>query len=109
VCWNSRWTLERRQLFLDRPVCGDILSQLFVFRIIAVARSQACECCDHLLLVHLHSIRDHTRGLFEAEASITVSAAHALEDVKIFFFHSDSGFLRTRLAHYPVTPENPDF
>jgi len=107
ACWNSRWTLERRQLFLDRPVCGQILSQLFVFRIIAVARAQAFERRDHLLLIHLHSIGDHARGLFEAQASIAVSAAHALEDVKIFFLHS--GFFRDRLMHYPVTPENPVF
>ena len=70
---------------------------------------QAFERRHHILLCHLQGIGDHTRGLFEAEASITVSAAHALEDVKIFFFHSDSGFLRPRLAYYPVMPENPDF
>ena len=37
-------------------------------------------------LAHLQSVGDHTRGLFEAEASIAVSAAHALEYVKVFFF-----------------------
>jgi hypothetical protein len=47
---------------------------------------EALERGDDFLLVHLQGVGDHTRGLFEAEASIAVSAAHALEDVKIFFF-----------------------
>ncbi|MGH7796630.1 MAG: hypothetical protein ACREQ2_17330 [Candidatus Binatia bacterium] len=48
--------------------------------------AQALERRNDNLLSHLQSIRDHTRGLFEAEASIAVSAAHALENVKIRFF-----------------------
>ncbi len=46
---------------------------------------QAFERCDDILLIHLHRVGDHTRGLFEAEASIVVSAAHALQDVEIVF------------------------
>lgn len=48
--------------------------------------AQALQCRDYFLIIHLHCVGDHTRGLFEAEASIVVSAAHALEDVKICFF-----------------------
>jgi len=48
--------------------------------------AQSFERRDDLLLVHLHRIGDHTRGLFEAKASPMVSAAHTLQDVQIFFF-----------------------
>ncbi len=50
--------------------------------------AQAFERLNDVLLLHLHPIGDHTRGLFEAEASIVMSATHALQDVKIFFFVS---------------------
>jgi hypothetical protein len=52
---------------------------------------EALECRDDFLLAHLQSVGDHTRGLFEAEASIAVSAAHAFEDVEIFFFIAHDG------------------
>jgi hypothetical protein len=65
-----------------------------------VMRAQTLQCRDDCFLLHLHRVGDHTRGLFEAEASILKSAAHPLEDVKILFFighctlsfcvHSDS-------------------
>ena len=50
--------------------------------------AQAFERRKDVLLVRLHPIGDHTRGLFEAEASILVSATHALQDIEIFFFVS---------------------
>jgi hypothetical protein len=56
-------------------------------------RAQALERSDHFLLTHLHRIGDHTRGLFEADASIAPSAAHALEDIQVFCFIRH-GFLR---------------
>ena len=67
--------------------------------------AQPLERSDHILLIHLHRIGDHTRGLFEADASIAVSAAHALEDVKVFFFvsHAYPRFSYTRI------PEKPTF
>jgi len=46
---------------------------------------QTLERRNDILLTHLHCIGDHTRGLFEAEASIAVSAAHAFENVEIVF------------------------
>ncbi len=48
--------------------------------------AQALERRHDFLLIHLHRIGDHTRGLFEAEASIAVSAPHALENVKVVWF-----------------------
>jgi hypothetical protein len=50
--------------------------------------AQALERRDDILLTHLHCIGDHTRGLFEAEASITVSAMHSFENVEIIVFGS---------------------
>jgi|GEM_PF-3695666 len=47
--------------------------------------AQAFERRDNVFLAHLHRIGDHARGLFEAEASIAVSAAHAPENVEIVF------------------------
>ena len=44
---------------------------------------QAFERCDDILLIHLHRVGDHTRGLFEAEASVAPSTAHFLKDKKI--------------------------
>ena len=50
--------------------------------------AQALERSDNVLLAHFQRVRDHARGLFEAEASIAVSATHASQDVKILFFFS---------------------
>jgi hypothetical protein len=47
--------------------------------------AQALERGNNFLLADLERIGDHTRGLFEANASIAASATHALQDVKIFF------------------------
>ena len=49
-------------------------------------RLQALKRGDHLILVHADRIGDHPRGLFEAEASVVMSAAHALENIKILLF-----------------------
>jgi hypothetical protein len=56
-----------------------------VFRIVAVFAPQSLQRFNDFLLIHLQRIGDHTRGLFEAKASIAVSAAHALQDVEIVF------------------------
>jgi len=47
---------------------------------------QTLERRDDLFLILLYRVGDHTRGLFEAEASIAVSATHAFEYVKIVLF-----------------------
>ena len=48
-------------------------------------RTQALERRNDFLLADLERIGDHTRGLFEADASIAVSAAHPSQNVKVFF------------------------
>ena len=56
--------------------------------------AQALQRRYDVLLIHFHRVGDHTRGLFEADASIVASAAHARENVKIFFLVSH-GFVLT--------------
>ena len=50
--------------------------------------AQPFERRNNFPLVLVHRVGDHTRGLFEAKASPTVSAMHTLEDVEVFFFVS---------------------
>ncbi len=68
---------------LNRPVCGQIFAQFLVLPVAAVSGAQALQCRDDLLLADLQGVRDHTRGLLEAEASVAVSAAHPLQDVDV--------------------------
>ena len=71
---------------LDRPIFRQIFPKGLIFGIIAALGAQALERRNDFLLIHLHRVGDHTRGLFEAEASIAVSATHALQDVEIVCF-----------------------
>lgn len=51
------------------------------------------ECLDLLeevVLIQFEHVGDHTRGLFEAEASVAASAPHALQDGAIFGVHVKS-------------------
>lgn len=48
-------------------------------------RAQALERRNDFFLADLERIGDHTRGLFEADASIAASATHPFQDVKIVF------------------------
>ena len=48
--------------------------------------AQPLERRDDFVLRDFYGIGDHTRGLFEAEASIAASAAHPFEDVQVVFF-----------------------
>jgi hypothetical protein len=82
---DSQNSNSQVETVLNRPILRQVAANFFVFRIVGRSLSQALERFEHLLLVHLQSIGDHTRGLFEADASIAVSTAHALKDVKIFF------------------------
>src|SRR2546423_14933128 len=45
---------------------------------------------DQLVLIHFEHVGDHTRGLFEAEASVAASAPHPLHDRAIFGIHDTS-------------------
>ena len=49
-------------------------------------RTEALERLNDVLFIHFDSAGDHTRGLFEAEASVVMSATHAREDVESPFF-----------------------
>ena len=49
-------------------------------------RAKAFERLNDVRFCHIHSAGDHTRGLFEAEASVVVSATHAREDIQSVFF-----------------------
>jgi hypothetical protein len=51
-----------------------------------VIGAQSLERRDDFVLRDFNSVGDHARGLFEAEASIAASAAHAFEYVEIVFF-----------------------
>lgn len=68
-------------------------------------RLQPLKRGDYLILIHTDRIRDHARGLFEAEASVVVSAAHPFQDVQIFFLciHNSSTLIRLevlRKSHF---------
>ena len=58
---------------------------------------------DDILLIFVHSVGDHTRGLFEAEASIAMSTAHPFEDVQIIIFARHLAFPQFEI------PEKPTF
>jgi len=62
-------------------------------------RTELLERLNDVRFVHIYSAGDHTRGLFEAEASVIVSATHARKDVKGPFL----------VFHYDSTPEKPAF
>src|SRR4051812_26180542 len=70
----------------DGPSFRKLVPQLFVFGIGGMIRTKTLERRDDVLLIHIHCAGDHTRGLFEAEASVVVSATHPREDVKSLFF-----------------------
>jgi hypothetical protein len=49
-------------------------------------RTKAFERLNDVLFSHFYCAGDHTRGLFEAEASVVVSATHACENIQSVFF-----------------------
>ncbi len=70
---------------LDRPILGKLPAPLFVLRVITEIPANTLKGFEQLLKIEVKGVRDHTRGLFEAEASIFISAAHPLENVAILF------------------------
>ena len=89
LCWtvrtagNSKPKTPNSKPPSDRPLLRQIFSEPFIFRVIVLLSAQALERRDDFFLADFERIGDHTRGLFEAHASVTVSAAHALQDVYI--------------------------
>jgi hypothetical protein len=95
------------KLLSARPLLGQIFPKLFVVRVVAMLNAQARECRDDFFLADFQRIGDHTRGLFEAHASIAMSAAHALKHVYVLVV------LHKPFANYcfiqVATPEKPIF
>jgi hypothetical protein len=109
VNYNSSGELtETRNSLSDRPLLWKIFTQFLVLRILPVLRLQTFERRNDFCLRYMQRVGDHAHGLFEAEASIAVSAAHALQDVYILVifrhgmglrpFSINSARLKTRPA-----------
>src|SRR5438132_13935928 len=75
---------------LTGPVFRQGRAQLLVLRILGVFLLEGLELLDQVVLVHLEHVGDHTRGLFEALASVAASALHPLHDVAVVLFHDES-------------------
>ena len=61
------------------------MSQSLILWVVGLLATQASQCLNYFLLIDLQAVGDHTRGLFEAEASVAVSTAHTLQNVKVVF------------------------
>lgn len=73
-------------------------------------RAQPIQHGHDFLLANLQRIGDHARGLFEAQASIAVSAAHLLENVDIFVVIGHKMPFHVLTIKYRIqsaAPENP--
>jgi len=62
-----------------------------------VLSAQSLQRRDDFFLALLDSVGDHTRGLFEAEASIAMSTTHPFKNVDILIFASHGIFLNWKL------------
>lgn len=78
---------SHRLPFSDWPISRQLAAHFGIVGIIRAGLSYALERRHKLFKIHAQCIGDHTRGLFEAHASIVVSAAHSLEDVLFSFGH----------------------
>jgi len=76
-----------------------------------VFHTKAFERRDDVLLFHFDCAGDHTRGLFEAEASVAVSTTHAFQNIEIFLFasHDCIRSFNSFLSSHAVLAENPTF
>src|SRR5687768_15084150 len=72
---------------LYRPCLREARADLGPLRVSGVLRLEGLELLHQLLLVHLQHVRDHTRGLLEAEASVAASALHPLHHVAVSLRH----------------------
>src|SRR5256885_17218038 len=77
---------------LKGPVFRQHGAELLVLGIVGVFLLESLDLLEQIILIHFEHVGDHTRGLFEAEASVAPSAPHPLHDRAIFGVH------RTRLA-----------
>src|SRR5438067_2968840 len=86
-CGIRRSTYRGRS---HRPSLRQIRAQLRVLRIVRVLLLEGLEQFDQVVLIHAQYVGDHTRGLFEAEASVTTSTLHPVHDVAIARVHRSS-------------------
>src|SRR5690242_19240210 len=75
---------------LERPASRQARSEVGVLRIAGVLLLEGLEQFDQLPLIQAQHVGDHTRGLFEAEASVAASALHPVHDVAIACVHHTS-------------------
>ena len=70
---------------LERPVFGKLETPRPILIACAEFPLESFERPQEFVKVHLQCAGDHTRGLFEADASIVVSACYPSKNVPIFF------------------------
>jgi hypothetical protein len=75
---------------LDGPVLRQRGAQLLVLGIVRVLLPERLHPFQQVVFIHFEHVGDHTRGLFEAEASVAASAPHPLQDRAIFRVHPKS-------------------
>src|SRR5207245_2458311 len=74
---------------LEGPVLRQGRAHLLVLHIVGVLLLEGLELLDQLVLIHFEHVGDHTRGLFEALASVAASALHPLHDIPVVLFHHE--------------------
>ena len=84
----SDWRLRAAEL--ERPILRQHGTQLLVLGIVGVLLPKSPDSPHQLVLIHFEHVGDHTRGLFEAEASVSASASHPLQDDAVFGVHGKS-------------------
>ena len=65
---------------LDRPVLWDLLAPFLKIRVFAILLLYPLQRFKQFLKIHIKTVRDHTRGLLEAEASVALSATQFSEN-----------------------------
>ena len=92
--------------FSDRPISWQLATHFGKIGITATGLADAFERSHQLFEIHTQCVGDHTRGLFEAHASIVVSAAHPFEDGFFSFghVHCFSSGKRCRALSLGLTP-----
>src|SRR2546426_6418686 len=75
---------------LEGPILRQRRALFLVLRVVGVLLLEGLELLDQLVLIHFEHVGDHTRGLFEAPASVAASALHPLHDVAVVLFHDES-------------------
>ena len=72
---------------LDRPVLRDLLSPILKLRAFAILLLYPLQRFKQFCKIQIKTVRDHTRGLLEAEASVALSATQFLENGFLLVAH----------------------